>query len=72
MDRRRVVICLCCCHDTLLTGPRVGQQRALTLVNPVSKVILQEAVRADCDFLSNSNIMDYSYEYLCHFTLSDP
>ncbi|KAH8985260.1 hypothetical protein EDB86DRAFT_2810283, partial [Lactarius hatsudake] len=36
------------------------QQRALTLVNPVSKVILQEAVRADCDFLSNSNIMDYS------------
>ncbi|KAI9439217.1 hypothetical protein H4582DRAFT_2119766 [Lactarius indigo] len=37
-----------------------GQQRALTLVNPVSKVILQEAVRADCDFLSNSNIMDYS------------
>ncbi|KAH9172446.1 hypothetical protein EDB89DRAFT_2069734 [Lactarius sanguifluus] len=32
------------------------QQRALTLVNPVSKVILQEAG----DFLSNSNIMDYS------------
>ncbi|KAI0260351.1 hypothetical protein BC834DRAFT_973492 [Gloeopeniophorella convolvens] len=37
-----------------------GQQRALTLVNPVSKVILQEAVRADCDFLAHSNIMDYS------------
>ncbi|KAH9028723.1 hypothetical protein EDB84DRAFT_1563020 [Lactarius hengduanensis] len=47
----------------------VGQQRALTLVNPVSKVILQEAVRADCDFLSNSNIMDYSYEYLYHSPL---
>ncbi|KAF8264840.1 hypothetical protein EI94DRAFT_1779477 [Lactarius quietus] len=37
-----------------------GQQRALTLVNPVSKAILQEAVRADCDFLASSNIMDYS------------
>ncbi|KAI0251603.1 hypothetical protein BJV78DRAFT_1209092 [Lactifluus subvellereus] len=37
-----------------------GQQRALTLVNPVSKAILQEAVRADCNFLARSNIMDYS------------
>jgi len=40
-----------------------GQQRALTLVNPVSKAILQEATKADCDFLSKSNIMDYSYDY---------
>ncbi|KAI0251595.1 hypothetical protein BJV78DRAFT_1374885 [Lactifluus subvellereus] len=39
-----------------------GQQRALTLVNPVSKAILQEAVRADCDFLARSNIMDYSVD----------
>jgi len=38
-----------------------GQQRALTLVNPVSKTIFQEAVRTDCDFLARSNIMDYSY-----------
>jgi len=37
-----------------------GQQRALTLVNPISKAIFQEAVRADCDFLARSNIMDYS------------
>ena len=37
-----------------------GQQRALTLVNPISKTIFQEAVRADCDFLARSNIMDYS------------
>ncbi|KAI9453676.1 hypothetical protein F5148DRAFT_459148 [Russula earlei] len=37
-----------------------GQQRALTLVDPISKVIFQEAVRADCDFLERSNIMDYS------------
>ena len=52
-----------------MTGPTVGQQRALTLVNPVSKVILQEAVRADCDFLASSNIMDYSYERLYHLLL---
>jgi len=37
-----------------------GQQRALTLVYPISKVIFEEAVRADCDFLARSNIMDYS------------
>lgn len=69
MDRRRV---FCCCHDIFIdrTQSIIGQQRALTLVNPVSKVILQEAVRADCDFLANSNIMDYSYEYLCHLYLS--
>lgn len=39
-----------------------GQQRALTLVDPVSKAILREATKADCDFLSRSNIMDYSYD----------
>jgi 1-phosphatidylinositol-3-phosphate 5-kinase len=46
-----------------------GQQRALTLVNPVSKAILREATKADCDFLSKSNIMDYSYDYyICLFS----
>ena len=25
-----------------------------------SKVVLQEALKADCDFLAKSNIMDYS------------
>jgi 1-phosphatidylinositol-3-phosphate 5-kinase len=40
-----------------------GQQRALTLVNPVSKAILREATRADCDFLLRSNVMDYLYDY---------
>lgn len=37
-----------------------GQQRALTLVQPHSKVVLQEAIKADCEFLAKSNIMDYS------------
>ncbi len=41
--------------------PWVGQQRALTLVQPHSKVVLQEAIKADCEFLAKSNIMDYSY-----------
>ncbi|KAI0643396.1 hypothetical protein C8Q79DRAFT_1074629 [Trametes meyenii] len=46
---------------TLFDGEWIeGQQRALTLVRPHSKVILQEAVKADCDFLAKSNIMDYS------------
>lgn len=38
-----------------------GQQRALTLVHPHSKVVLQDAIKADCEFLARSNIMDYSY-----------
>lgn len=38
----------------------VGQQRALTLVRTHSKVVLQEAIKADCEFLARSNIMDYS------------
>ncbi|TDL16768.1 SAICAR synthase-like protein [Rickenella mellea] len=37
-----------------------GQQKVLTLVYPYSKVVLREAVKADADFLSKSNIMDYS------------
>jgi 1-phosphatidylinositol-3-phosphate 5-kinase len=40
---------------------RKGQQRALTLVPPHSKVVLQEAIKTDSDFLARSNIMDYSY-----------
>ena len=28
---------------------------------PHSKVVLQEAIRADTEFLARSNIMDYSY-----------
>jgi 1-phosphatidylinositol-3-phosphate 5-kinase len=31
------------------------------LVPPHSKVVLSEAVRNDCNFLSKNNIMDYSY-----------
>ncbi|KAH9895675.1 hypothetical protein C8Q73DRAFT_644565 [Cubamyces lactineus] len=46
---------------TLFDGEWIeGQQRALTLVRPHSKVVLQEAIKADCDFLAKSNIMDYS------------
>lgn len=37
-----------------------GQQRALTLLHPNSKLILQEAIKNDSEFLSKSNIMDYS------------
>ncbi|KAI9060832.1 hypothetical protein FKP32DRAFT_1632308 [Trametes sanguinea] len=46
---------------TLFDGEWIeGQQKALTLVRPHSKVILHEAIKADCDFLARSNIMDYS------------
>ncbi|TBU43722.1 hypothetical protein BD309DRAFT_959936 [Dichomitus squalens] len=46
---------------TLFDGEWIeGQQRALTLVRLHSKVVLQEAIKADCDFLAKSNIMDYS------------
>lgn len=38
----------------------VGQQRALTLLHPHSKLVLQEAIKSDSEFLSKSNIMDYS------------
>ena len=36
---------------------RVGQQR----VQPHSKTILRDAIKSDTEFLSKSNIMDYSY-----------
>ncbi|KAI0086047.1 hypothetical protein BDY19DRAFT_996234 [Irpex rosettiformis] len=46
---------------TLFDGDWIeGQQRALTLVQPHSKVVLHEAIKADSDFLARSNIMDYS------------
>lgn len=38
----------------------IGQQKALTLLHPHSKIILDEAVHLDSDFLAKSNIMDYS------------
>lgn len=41
-------------------GHTVGQQRALTLLHPHSKLVLQEAIKHDSEFLSKSNIMDYS------------
>jgi 1-phosphatidylinositol-3-phosphate 5-kinase len=41
----------------------------VTLINAVSKAILQEATKADCYFLSKSNIMDYSYDYILYYTL---
>lgn len=42
-------------------GTLLDQRRTLTLVRPYSKILFQEAVRADCDFLAKCNIMDYSY-----------
>ncbi|KAI0922409.1 hypothetical protein AcV7_005948 [Taiwanofungus camphoratus] len=46
---------------TLFDGEWIeDQRRALILVRPHSKVVLSEAIRADCDFLARSNIMDYS------------
>jgi len=46
---------------TLFDGEWIeGQQRALILLRPYSKLVLQEAVRSDSDFLSRSSIMDYS------------
>ncbi|KAI0795874.1 hypothetical protein C8Q75DRAFT_744203 [Abortiporus biennis] len=46
---------------TLFDGEWIeGQQRALTLLRPHSKVVLDEAIKADCEYLAKSNIMDYS------------
>jgi 1-phosphatidylinositol-3-phosphate 5-kinase len=42
--------------------PNPGQQKALLLLQPHSRTILQEAVKEDANFLSKSNIMDYSYD----------
>ncbi|EIN06853.1 hypothetical protein PUNSTDRAFT_136681 [Punctularia strigosozonata HHB-11173 SS5] len=48
-------------NKTLFDGEWIeGQQRALTLVHPHCKVILREAIKSDCAFLAESNIMDYS------------
>jgi 1-phosphatidylinositol-3-phosphate 5-kinase len=38
-----------------------GQKRALILLHPHSKIILEEGISSDADFLAQSNIMDYSY-----------
>jgi 1-phosphatidylinositol-3-phosphate 5-kinase len=56
---------------TKLTTYAIGQQRAPLLIQPHSKHILQEAIKADADFLAKSNIMDYSSVTLCphHLTL---
>lgn len=46
---------------TLFDGEWIeGQQRTLTLVHPHSKVVLQEAIKSDAEYLAKSNIMDYS------------
>ncbi|KIK63065.1 hypothetical protein GYMLUDRAFT_41376 [Collybiopsis luxurians FD-317 M1] len=46
---------------TLFDGEWVeGQQQTLTFVRPHSKAVLREAIKGDADFLSKSNIMDYS------------
>jgi len=37
-----------------------GQKRALILLHPHSKIILEEGISGDADFLAQSNIMDYS------------
>ena len=34
------------------------------LVQPHSKIILREGIKNDAEFLSKSNIMDYSYVFL--------
>ncbi|KDR71610.1 hypothetical protein GALMADRAFT_253980 [Galerina marginata CBS 339.88] len=47
--------------QTLFDGEWIeGQRRTLTLVRPHSKIILREAIKSDAEFLSKSNIMDYS------------
>jgi len=46
---------------TLFDGEWIeGQQQTLMLLRPHSKTVLHEAIRSDADFLSRSNIMDYS------------
>ncbi|KAF8884690.1 hypothetical protein BD779DRAFT_1536424 [Infundibulicybe gibba] len=46
---------------TLFDGEWIeGQQRTLMLVRPHSKCVLREAIKNDAEFLSKSNIMDYS------------
>jgi len=52
-----------CCQTQCANDPMgiIGQQRTLMLVRPHSKIVLREALKNDSDFLSRSNIMDYSY-----------
>jgi 1-phosphatidylinositol-3-phosphate 5-kinase len=38
----------------------LGQQKTLMLVRPHSKEVLRAAIKSDAEFLSRSNIMDYS------------
>ncbi|KAH7102446.1 hypothetical protein BKA62DRAFT_742949 [Auriculariales sp. MPI-PUGE-AT-0066] len=46
---------------TLFDGEWIeDQQKALVLLQPHSKRVLQEAVKSDAEFLARSNIMDYS------------
>ncbi|KAF8797636.1 hypothetical protein BYT27DRAFT_7265512 [Phlegmacium glaucopus] len=46
---------------TLFDGEWIeGQQRTPMLVQPHSKIILRDAIKCDTEFLSKSNIMDYS------------
>ena len=53
--------CHCISVNILRDSPAViGQQRTLMLVRPHSKIVLREAIKNDSDFLSKSNIMDYS------------
>lgn len=47
--------------STLFDGEWMeGQQKTLTLIRPHSKLVLQEAIKNDAEFLARSNIMDYS------------
>lgn len=46
--------------EYIYSRTNVGQQRTLTLLHPHSKLVLQEAIKNDSEFLSKSNIMDYS------------
>lgn len=41
--------------------PFKDQQKSLILIQPHSGYVLQEAIKADAEFLAKSNIMDYSY-----------
>jgi 1-phosphatidylinositol-3-phosphate 5-kinase len=51
------------CTTTNLIFVRIDQQKTLTLIRPYSKVLLQDAIKNDAEFLSKSNIMDYSLAY---------
>ena len=53
-------VCSFAVFDYIYSLTIVGQQRTLTLLRPHSKLVLQEAIKHDSEFLSKSNIMDYS------------